>query len=445
MKNKKIISAIAILLAVLMLVTLVVGMLPASVFADGEEQDFSVNPNASLAELQARKEQLGRMAEDSQNKIAELQNEQATLIEQKVAYDERDAYIHQQIDITREQIELYRGLIANKQKEVEQAKRLEDEQLERYRARVRSMEENGEYNILTLILNARSFNAFLSGIDDIRDVMESDRRLEDKYIAAREEHERVRAEYEAEKAEYDEKMVELEDEQQQLSDAIRETEKLMQKLEEELEKNVREYEAAMAAQETASEAIDARIAQLYAAYLAAQAAQAQQAQQAQQGGAVSTGENGSTATANTSGQGATGNAGVSGSGSFVWPVPGCYSVSSEYGTRTHPITGEVSRMHYGMDIDGYAHDGGNIIACDSGVVSTVGYNSGYGNYIIVDHGNGVQTLYAHMSDTAVTQGTTIGKGETIGYLGATGMATGTHCHLEVFVDGQNVDPSDYFG
>lgn len=441
MKNKKIISIIAIILAVLMLMTLVVGMLPASAFADGEEQDYSVNPNASLAELQARKEQLIRMAEDSQNKIAELQTEQATLIDQKVAYDERDAYIHEQIDITAKQIELYRGMIADKQAEVEQAKRLEDEQLERYRARVRSMEENGSYNILTLILNAKNFGAFLSGIDDIRDVMESDRRLEDQYIAAREEHERVRAEYEAEKAEYDAKLLELESEQRELDEAIRETEELMAKLEEEIEKNVREYEAALDAQLTANKAIDARIAQLYAAYLAAQAAKAAE----QGGGAVvqdGTAEEGAYEGESGYEGGSTYSGG--GSGSFVWPVPGCYSVSSDYGTRTHPITGEVSRMHYGMDIDGYAHDGGSIVACDGGVVSTVGYNSGYGNYIIVDHGNGVQTLYAHMSDTAVTQGSTIGQGETIGYLGATGMATGTHCHLEVFVDGQNVNPADYF-
>ena len=119
-------------------------------------------------------------------------------------------------------------------------------------------------------------------------------------------------------------------------------------------------------------------------------------------------------------------------------------MTSRYGTRSDPFTGE-SRSHSGIDIDGYGCEGSAVTAADGGTVITATYNDGYGNYIIVDHGNGVQTLYAHMSDTAVTQGTTIGQGETIGYLGATGMATGTHCHLEVFVDGQNVDPSDYFG
>ena len=422
MNNKKIISAIAIVLALLMLGGLVVG-----VFADSDEEDYSVDPQASLEELQARKEELAAKAEASKATIEELESGQATLIEQKTVYDERDACLREQIAITGEQIELYRGLIADKQKEVDAAKELEDTQLERYRARVRAMEENGGYNILSVILHADSLSSLLSGIDDIRDIMESDRRLEEQYIAAREEHERVRTEYETEKAGYEAKMTELADEQTKLESAMKETDALLEKLAEEIETNTAEYEAALAAVQTAESAIDTKIAQLYAAYLASLGVNAGSGNLS-----VGTGSDGQTYITYTGA-----------SGTLMWPVPGCYSVSSEYGARVHPITGEVGRMHYGMDIDGYGHDNGNIVACDGGVVTTVGYNDGYGNYIIVDHGNGMQTLYAHMSGTAVTAGTTVGQGETIGYLGHTGMATGTHCHVEVFVDGQNVDPADY--
>lgn len=418
-------SAIAILLAVLMLLGLVVSVLPASIYA---EEDYTINPAWGLPELQARKEELAAKAEESQAKIAELQEQQATLIEQKAAYDERDTYIREQIVITDEQIARYQTLIEEKQLEVNEAKRLEDEQLQRYRTRVRAMEENSDVGILSLLLKADSFSGFLAAIDDIRDIMTSDRTLEQRYIAAREEHERVQSEYEAEKAVYDATMAELKDEQEELAASIRETEELMAKLEKELEENETEYEAVIAAELAASDAIDAKIAQLYAAYLAAHSVDLEE-------GSVSVDTSGGETVITYTGA----------SGTLAWPVPGCYSVSSEYGTRTHPITGEVSRMHYGMDIDGYGHDGGDIVACDGGVVTTVGYNNGYGNYIIVDHGNGMQTLYAHMSGTAVTEGTTVGQGETIGYLGATGMATGTHCHVEVFVDGENVDPSAYLG
>ena len=429
MNNKKVISAIAILLAVLMLAGLVVGLLPASAFADSDE-DYAVNTQASLAELQARRDELAAKAEETLQAIEDLKNDQAALIEQKAAYDERESVLREQIELTEQQVEIYRGLVEQKQLEVDEAKALEEKQLERYRKRVRSMEENGGYNILGVILNADSLGSLLTGIDDIRDIMESDRRLEDQYIAAREEHERVRGEYEAEKRQYEEKLAELEDEREMLSNTISETEKLMKKLAEEIEQNAAEYEAAMNAIQTADAAIEDQIAALYAAYLASQGADTS-------GGeiSVSSDEEGQTYVTFTG----------SGGGTMVWPVPGCYSVSSDYGYRPHPITGEPYKMHYGMDIDGYGHDGGDIVACDSGVVTTVGYNSGYGNYIVVDHGNGVQTLYAHMSGTAVSQGTVIGQGETIGYLGATGMATGTYCHLEVFVDGENVDPASFFG
>ena len=429
-------SAIAILLAVLMLLGLVVSVLPASVYA---EEDYTINPAWGLPELQARKEELAAKAEESQAKIAELQEEQATLIEQKAAYDERDTYIREQIAITDEQLERYQTLIDEKQLEVNEAKRLEDEQLQRYRSRVRAMEENSDVGILSLLLKAESFSGFLAAIDDIRDIMTSDRTLEQRYIAAREEHERVQSEYEAEKAVYDATMAELKNEQEELAASIKETEELMAKLEKELAENETEYEAVVAAELAAADAIDAKIAQLYAAYIAAHSAETEESSAPADTGV----EEGSVPV--DTGVEEPGVTYTDASGTLAWPVPGCYSVSSEYGTRTHPITGEVSRMHYGMDIDGYGHDGGDIVACDGGVVTTVGYNNGYGNYIIVDHGNGMQTLYAHMSGTAVAEGTTVGQGETIGYLGATGMATGTHCHVEVFVDGENVDPAEYIG
>lgn len=427
MNNKKIISAIAILLAVLMLLGLVVGLLPASAFADGDE-DFSVNTSGTLEELQARREELAGKADECRQTIEDLEKDQAALIEQKSAYDKREIYLRGQIELTDKQVEIYRGLVEKKQQEVDAAKRLEDEQLRRYRARVRAMEENGRYSILAVLLQADSLSSLLAGIDDVRDIMESDRRLEEQYIAARREHERVRSEFEAEKKVYEDKLSELKEEHSELDKAIKETEELMKKLDTELERNAAEYEAALAAIQTADKAIDDRIAQLYAAYLASLG--------------VSAGS-GSISVTNEGGQTYITYTGAS--GTLMWPVPGCYNISSGYGARVHPITGEVGRVHYGIDIDGYGHDGGNIVACDGGVVTTVGYNSGYGNYIIVDHGNGMQTLYAHMSDTAVTVGTTVGQGQTIGFLGSTGMSTGTHCHVEVFVNGQNVDPSAYFG
>ena len=135
---------------------------------------------------------------------------------------------------------------------------------------------------------------------------------------------------------------------------------------------------------------------------------------------------------------------ASATGSLGWPVPCSTRVTSRFGYRSDPFTGE-QRYHSGIDIDGYGNDGAPVVASDGGTVITATYNDGYGNYIIIDHGNGYQTLYAHMSGLAVGNGATVSKGQTIGYLGQTGRATGTHCHFEVFINGSRTDPAQFFG
>ena len=117
-------------------------------------------------------------------------------------------------------------------------------------------------------------------------------------------------------------------------------------------------------------------------------------------------------------------------------------VTSRYGNRSDPFTGKTT-YHAGIDIDGFGNDGQPIIAADSGTVITASSNSGYGNYVIIDHG-GMKTVYAHMSGLAVSSGQTVTQGQTVGYLGASGRATGTHCHFEVYVGDSRVDPASYF-
>ena len=135
--------------------------------------------------------------------------------------------------------------------------------------------------------------------------------------------------------------------------------------------------------------------------------------------------------------------GAVGTGNLGWPVPCSTRVTSRFGNRSDPFTGET-RYHSGIDIDGYGNDGAPVVASDGGTVVTASYNDGYGNYVIIDHGNGYQTLYAHMSGLAVGAGQSVSQGQTVGYLGATGRATGTHCHFEVFINGERTDPAQFF-
>lgn len=131
-----------------------------------------------------------------------------------------------------------------------------------------------------------------------------------------------------------------------------------------------------------------------------------------------------------------------GSGQFMWPVPSSSYVSSPYGYRIHPIYG-TKKFHAGMDIA--APTGSTIVAADSGTVilASYGYNGGYGNYVIISHGNGYTTRYAHCSSLSVSVGQQVSKGQKIAAVGSTGASTGPHCHFEIRINGSTVNPADY--
>ena len=129
-----------------------------------------------------------------------------------------------------------------------------------------------------------------------------------------------------------------------------------------------------------------------------------------------------------------------GTGQFVWPAPGYSSITSPYGMRYHPIL-KTRKLHTGEDIG--APSGATIVAADSGTVIFSGWMGAYGQAIIIDHGNGVSTLYGHQSQLLVSEGQSVVKGQTIGKVGSTGWSTGPHLHFEVRVNGSPVDPTGY--
>lgn len=127
-------------------------------------------------------------------------------------------------------------------------------------------------------------------------------------------------------------------------------------------------------------------------------------------------------------------------GDFVWPVPGYNKITSKFGMRTHPITG-VYKLHTGTDIG--APTGADFVASNKGIVIAAEYNTAYGNYVMIDHGGGIQTLYAHGSQIVVSVGQEVSAGEVVLKVGSTGYATGPHAHFEVRINGTPVEPLTY--
>ena len=345
--------------------------------------------------LEAERDELSAEREEMEAGIAELEAEHADIMERKTALDERNELYRQEIELIEEQVELYTSLVEQKKLEVDGALERENEQLANYRRHVRAMEENGSFTWLAIIFGSKSLGELLSNIDMVGEIMEADRRSYEQYTAAREESERVQAEYEEMLTELDAKQAELEAE-------IEEAEQLIVELEEQLETDRAAYEEQLAKEQALESEIQSMIAELE--------------RQEAANSIVST-------------------------GTYIWPLPG-YSPGSAYGWRIHPIWGDM-RFHAGEDIG--APSGTPILAADSGIATVIPNNgNGYGNYIIINHGGGRTTLYAHMSAFAVSNGQSVTQGQTIGYVGSTGNSTGPHLHFEVRVNGATTDPKSYF-
>ncbi len=127
-------------------------------------------------------------------------------------------------------------------------------------------------------------------------------------------------------------------------------------------------------------------------------------------------------------------------GIFLWPTPGYYTITSPFGMRLHPIL-KTYRVHTGMDIG--APMGSFVLAANSGVVSKATYSTSYGNLVMINHGNGISTAYAHGSEILVEEGQEVNRGDIIMKVGSTGWSTGPHLHFEIIVNGVKIDPYPY--
>ncbi len=289
--------------------------------------------------------------------------------------------------------------LATTESELAEAEKMEAEHQGRFRSRFTTLCDQGVASYLEILFSAESFSDLIEKFVIVREIAEYDKNILEAITAVKEE---------------------IAADKQRLEQLL----KLIEESEAELETNKVEAEQKLA---------EARAYQ-----------QQLQQDQAAYGQYLSDKDAAEQRTRNQAGIGSqVGNVapGRVSTGSLLWPTNTGYISSAFSPSRVNPVTG-VLRPHTGTDIG--AGMGAPIWASQGGTVILAEYNGGYGNCVILDHGNGIQTLYGHMSSIMVGQGQSVSQGTQIGRVGSTGNSTGPHLHFEVLVDGVAVDPMQFF-
>jgi len=405
MKNRLVAKIIAVVLAILMLLSVLLVVIN-SVTASAARVT-----QAEIDRLRDEKKEYEKKKREIQSRINAIEFERKTEVAKKSVLDDQIMLTCLEIDNATETIEYYETLIVEKEQEVVEAQKREDDQLRNYKKRVRDMEENGVISYLEIVFDSTSFSDLLARLDFIGDIMQADEKTYNDLIVAKHETEAAVEVLEQTKLEMEDEKVLLQDKQDELESQIDEANALIEKIESDLETERALHAEVAAEEDRVQREINQKVEEL-------------RRQQERDRAAAAA------ATASK----------VKGTGQLGWPCPSSRSVTSGYGVRQHPVY-KVFRMHNGIDIG--AKHGANVVAADSGTVITSAYNSSYGNYIVISHGNGITTLYAHLSSRKVSEGKAVTKGQVIGLVGSTGVSTGPHLHFEVSINGSRVDPQKY--
>ena len=359
-----------------------------------------------------KKEQQASQAKQEalKDQLAEAEAQQAAAQRKRQILTQQLDAINAEIANIDAQIAYYDGEIARKEVERQAAEAREAEQYELFCQRVRTMEEQGTVSYWSILFNADSFSDLLDRIADVDAVMAYDNQVMEQLIAARQELERLQGELERARAEEqaarDQQQAKRTEQQAKVAEA--------QKLLDQINADVAEVNRQLDAEDAAAANLQAEIARK----------QKQLEEQRKQ----------QNVTLPPTGSG------------YQWPLPSsCLTLTSAFGYRMHPID-LVPHSHTGIDVSAaggtpiYAAKGGQVLMSEYGS----GVNWSYGNFVVLDHGDGTTTLYAHMSARAVSEGQMVSQGQTIGYVGNTGNSKGNHLHFEVRVNGQRVDPEGCF-
>ena len=382
--SRKMVKFVSIAIIVALIFGLVASLAMELVYADTAQQKINQQQNKK---------------NEAQEKLNSNKEKRAKTLAEMEKFEKEAGELQSQIDAIDKKIAETEKTLAEQEAKLDVATARAEEKYDLFKERFRVMCEQGDVSYIEMLLSAKSFSDFVDKTEIVKEISEYDKKIFD-------EMEKVRLEIEAARDE----IAQLKKSQEAAKGDLSSQKQALQKKQQEQQAYMRELEADAAAYQKVIDAADAAMESL----------------RRQISGSLSS---------SSSGRKYVG-------GEFTWPTPSCHYITSHFSPRRkNPVTG-VWKRHTGTDI-GAAY-GASIVAANSGTVTLAGWNSGYGNCVIIDHGGGRATLYGHMSSFSVSTGQTVQKGQQIGRVGSTGNSTGPHLHFEILINGTAVDPMQYF-
>ena len=363
---------------------------------DNTTDNMTNNTDSNLTDLQTQQQDLQNQLNESNEQLQEVQSQLSENLQQIEKLDEKIRQSENEIEELDAQVKQLQEEIANIQSQLDIAEKNYEKQKDIMEKRLVAIYEAGNTKYLDVLLNSSNISEFLSNYYLITEIASVDKDLLN--------------EVESEKKEIELAKQTLEKNQEALATALKnqtQTATVLQNT-----KALREnYISRLSDEEKAKQAQIDEITEQY------EDVNNQILELAKQG--LDTAYIG---------------------GVLAWPVPGYTKITSNYGMRVHPITGQY-KLHTGVDIS--APIGANFVAANDGIVTKAEYNTAYGKMVVIDHGGGISTLYAHGSEILVTVGQTVKKNDAILKVGSTGYSTGPHAHFEVRMNGVVINPIPY--
>ncbi len=400
---------IGLLMAVVLLCAV-----PLSVAADTKDSlDEKIKSETeALNDAQDEKETLENNLEAAQALKESLQDTKDELSQHVVQLDSEMSQVSVKLMHVEQLLQKKERQLTETEQKLEEAKADVERQYEDMKIRIQFMYENGSLSYLDILLSSTSFSDLLNKAEYIEQVSAYDREMLDFFKTTKTEMEELEKELESQQTILETVRKDVKDQQDEMQGLISEKQDQIKAYQTDIsnkEAAIKEYEDMIKAQDDIIRALEASVAA------------AKKKRQALDVSGNSTEDS-------------------YGGGQFCWPAPSYTRISDDYGYRMHPIL-QVQQFHNGVDMA--APSGSSILAAADGEVIAATYNATMGNYIMIDHGGGLYTIYMHASALYVSSGDQVSKGDLIAAVGSTGRSTGPHLHFGVRLNGSYVSPWNY--